>query len=77
MKQREFVSLVGGAAVWPVVARAQKPAILAEHRHQLALASGPSRDPGFGLDNNIMSNIMSNRKSVGRSAWMKSESDIS
>jgi putative tryptophan/tyrosine transport system substrate-binding protein len=48
MKRREFIGLVGGAAAWPVVARAQQPSKIPVVGVIWHAASEKEEDPWFG-----------------------------
>jgi putative ABC transport system substrate-binding protein len=49
MRRRNFISLVGGAAVaWPLAARAQQPTMPAMSVQQASQGHGSPRLAGFG-----------------------------
>jgi putative ABC transport system substrate-binding protein len=60
MRRRKFIALLGGAAAWPLVARAQQPAmpIVGILTPQAVGTSGPFLD-GFrgGLAKRVMSKV--------------------
>ena len=63
MRRREFITLVGGAAVWPLAARAQQPALpivgflrsepLGDAMHLVAAFRAGLKEAGFAEDQNV------------------------
>ena len=60
MKRREFISLLGGAAAWPLAARAQQPDRM---RRVTAVMTMPEDDPQSAL------NMRAVRRGLTESGW--------
>jgi len=67
MKRREFITLLGSAAVWPLAARAQQPAVKMKRVGTLM--------PYAGNDPEFTSRVQVLRKELGKLGW-KDGSDI-
>ena len=50
MRRREFITLIGGAAAWPLAARAQQPDRMRRIGVLMNLAEGDAEAQATGLD---------------------------
>ncbi|MBV9532091.1 MAG: ABC transporter substrate-binding protein, partial [Bradyrhizobium sp.] len=63
MKRRDFITLVGGAAAWPLAARAQQPAGGVPH-----LAVGIA---GFETDREVQLRLAAFRAALAKLGWVE------